>query len=321
MNYRSIDDLTKMIFNNISKIPHDVDLIVGIPRSGLLVANCISLLMNKPLTDIDGLLDGRILENGHTKNNSGNISNIEECHKILVVDDSVASGESIMTCKSKLSNVSTTIEVVYCAAYVLTSSKHMVDIYFQVVDDPRLFEWNIFHQPATLKKMCFDIDGVLCDDPTPKQNDDGDAYKKFLENASPKIIPSGRIGSIVSSRLEKYRSETELWLKENGIEYDRLILLNATAEERRNNNLHATFKAEYYKKTNAVLFIESEERQAVEINNISGKPVFCIENQKFYSGNKKYKIKFETKSNIRGFFRRSKMLRNIYSRLKGRGEK
>ena len=316
MNYRSIDDLTTLIFNNIAKIPHDVDLIVGIPRSGLLVANYIALLMNKPLTDVDGFIEGRILENGHTKNNSANIKCIEECRKILVVDDSVASGESINSCKSKFINRSTSFQIVYCAAYVLPSSKDIVDIYFEVLGDPRLFEWNIFHQPATLKKMCFDIDGVLCNDPTPKQNDDGILYKEFLQNALPKIIPSGCIGSIVSSRLEKYRPETELWMKKNGIEYEHLILLNATAEERKNNNLHAIFKAEYYKKSKAVLFVESEERQAIEINNISGKPVFCIENKIFYSGDRKYKMRFETKSNIRGFLRRFKLLRTIYSYLK-----
>ena len=318
MNYRSIDDLTRLISSNISKIPHDIDLIAGIPRSGLLVANYISLLMNKPLTDVEGLLEGRILCAGHTKNNSANISRVEECRKILVVDDSVASGESIKTCKLKLANLNGSFEFVFCAAYVLKSSKDIVDIYFEVLDDPRLFEWNIFHQPATLRKMCFDIDGVLCDDPSPKQNDDGEAYKKFLSSASPKIIPSGCIGSLVSSRLEKYRPETEQWMKNHGIEYNLLIMLNATTEGRRNNNLHAIFKADYYKKSDAILFVESEERQAIEINNLSGKPVYCTENNRFYSGDIKYSIKYETKSSIRGFLRRSKILRKIYSYIKGR---
>ena len=50
MNFRTVSDLTKTIMKKIDIIPSDIDLIVGIPRSGLLVANYIALLLNKPIT-------------------------------------------------------------------------------------------------------------------------------------------------------------------------------------------------------------------------------------------------------------------------------
>jgi uncharacterized HAD superfamily protein len=38
----------------------------------------------------------------------------------------------------------------------------------------------IFSIIQRLKKACFDIDGVLCADPLPEQNDDGEKYINFL---------------------------------------------------------------------------------------------------------------------------------------------
>ncbi|MHC4769817.1 MAG: hypothetical protein ACYTEI_14060 [Planctomycetota bacterium] len=40
---------------------------------------------------------------------------------------------------------------------------------------------------------------------------------------------------------------------------------------------HAEFKAEIYASTDTLLFIESGERQALEIARLSGRPVLCIE--------------------------------------------
>ena len=47
-----------------------------------------------------------------------------------------------------------------------------------------------------------DIDGVLCADPTPEENDDGEKYRHFLLNAPPLFIPKVTIGTLVTSRLE-----------------------------------------------------------------------------------------------------------------------
>jgi uncharacterized HAD superfamily protein len=87
------------------------------------------------------------------------------------------------------------------------------------------------------------------------------------------MLPTVKIDKIVTSRLEKYRSYTEEWLKKNNIEYNEFVMLNATAEEIREKSLHASFKAEVYKNSKDELCIESEIIQAIDINKISGKPV------------------------------------------------
>ena len=61
MNYRSFADLETCIVKNLHKVPRDIDLIVGVPRSGILVAAMLALYLNLPHTDIEGLIEGRIL--------------------------------------------------------------------------------------------------------------------------------------------------------------------------------------------------------------------------------------------------------------------
>lgn len=48
-------------------------------------------------------------------------------------------------------------------------------------------------------------------------------------------------------------------------------------ETRKRLGVHAQFKAFYYKKSNALLFIESSEWQARKIVEISKRPVFCTD--------------------------------------------
>ena len=88
----------------------------------------------------------------------------------------------------------------------------------------------------------------------------------------------------MTSRLEKYRKETEQWLAAHGIKYKKLYMLNKTAEERRRLGLHAPFKASIYKQIkNSNMFIESNPKQAARIAELSGKPCICCLNDKIYT--------------------------------------
>lgn len=280
MKFVTIADLNRDLVNSLSKIPQDIDLIVGIPRSGMLVACMISLYINLPLTDIDSFISGNIYKVGHTKNTS-RIKPFNQIKKILVVEDSIDSGNSINEAKQKLQFYSE--EVLYLAAYIRTTMIDSVNIYFRIIDDSRVFEWNIFHHKI-LENSCLDIDGVLCEDPSEWENDDGEKYRSFILNANPKFIPTVKVGWLVSSRLEKYRSETEVWLSKNNIQYNHLILMQGiSAEERKKLGNHAEFKAKEYRKLRqAILFVESSAKQANDISRITGKSVFCVENHIFY---------------------------------------
>ena len=324
MNYKSVSDLSSDILQNIHRFPRDIDLIVGVPRSGLLVANLIALILNLQITDVDGLLSDHIISSGATKTRylGGGIRHISECKKILVVEDTVYTGASLLSAKKRIEASHLSCEVLYFAAYVFPGKESLVDLYLQSLSGPRVFEWNLFHS-GIIENSCVDIDGVLCVDPTEDENDDGERYRYFLEHAVPKIIPTRRIKCIVSSRLAKYRAETEKWLEKNHISYDKLFLLDSTAEERRTKGLHAVYKAEIYKQSNCNLFIESAASQAIRIHNDTGKPVYCIENNLLYDGdvpnrNLTGNAPPRKKKKLRGFFAKSPVLKKIYRRIKKR---
>ena len=40
-HYKSFSDLNSAIIRNLHKFPHDIDIVVGIPRSGMLPANLV----------------------------------------------------------------------------------------------------------------------------------------------------------------------------------------------------------------------------------------------------------------------------------------
>ena len=276
MNYRSISNLNSDIKRWVSELPNDLDIIVGIPRSGLLVANLLSLHLNLPMTDVEGLCENRILQVGVRLGNE-RMPDLSKPKKVLVVDDSVFSGTQMKKVKSKLKDLESVHQIYYAAVYVAPQSCEHVDFLYEIVDVPRVFEWNVMHHDI-LANSCMDIDGILCRDPTPRENDDGDNYRKFLENVEPLFVPTKTIGWFVSCRLEKYRKLTEEWLKRHGIRYKHLVMMDLPDKETRLAlGNHAKFKAEVYKSAKAALFIESSEGQAHEIVRLTGKPVLCTE--------------------------------------------
>ena len=277
MNFVTVSELDRDIIHNLHKIPENIDVIAGVPRSGMLAASLIALHLNRPLTDIDSLASGKIYSSGSTKNVPEKTASGMQA--ALVVEDSTLSGRSLMEAKKTLRQAGCSMKCIFLAVYAVGEARHNADIYFRIIPRPRAFEWNFMHYPEFLKRACVDIDGVLCMDPSPEENDDGEKYREFIRNARVKFVPTAEIGWIVTSRLEKYREDTEYWLEKHGIRYGRLCMLGLeSAEERRRLGIHAEFKAEVYKNAgDAACFIESDKRQAAEINRITGKDVICVE--------------------------------------------
>lgn len=277
MQFRSLADLNRTVVANLHLIPDDIDLVVGVPRSGMLPATLIALALNVQLTDMDGFLQGRAMGAGGTRRREALTRGFESLRHALVVDDSILTGASMVEARERLSGAAGGKRLTFCAVYGASVEPEPADVVLEVVKPPRIFEWNVMHH-SILEWACVDIDGVLCHDPTHEQNDDGEAYLRFLQHAHPLQKPTKRIGVLVTSRLEKYRPQTEAWLRERGIEYRELVMLDLPdAETRRRQGAHGAFKGEYYKSSPERLFIESELGQARKIAEISGKPVLCMD--------------------------------------------
>ena len=274
--YRSVSDLNSDLAQWLSSFPRDCEVIVGVPRSGLLVATLLALHLNLPLTDLDGLLEGRMISAGKR------LRPLEpdflfQPRRVMIIDDTVNSGRQLQAVKSAVRAKSLDHQIRYAAVYVTPEHAAEVDVHFAIVPKGRIFEWNVFHS-RVLGRSCVDIDGILCRDPTSEENDDGERYRSFLADVPPRIVPTQPIGWLVTTRLERYRPATEAWLERHGICYGKLIMLDLpSAAERRRLKPYATFKAAAYRTTGAELFIESSLAQAQGIARIARDYVLCTE--------------------------------------------
>ena len=272
MTYKSLKSLQADVIRWSNRLPRDIDIIVGVPRSGLLAANLLALHRNMPVTTLDSYLKGIPPEGGQRCPKTTESQGLH----VLILEDSVSQGTSILAVKERVRKASKRDHISYGAVYVIPGTEHLVDVYAQCMEPPRIFEWNLRHH-ALLERFCLDIDGVLCEDPAPGVDDDGKQYRQFLENACPLFSTDYPIGWLVTSRLEKYRAETSAWLSRHGFQYHNLIMLNLETKSDRDRISTAEFKAYAYLHTDALLFVESSRAIAPEIARLSGRPVLCTE--------------------------------------------
>lgn len=281
LNYKTYQDLSMCIKKNLYKLPKNVDLIVGIPRSGMIPATMLSMILSRPLCTLREFVSGDC-KSTFTKR----IKFSNDIKSVLIVDDSISSGKTMFGVKEliKTFDLENRYTITYMVIYYKTQDySKFVDIALQKVDCPRLFQWNYLNH-LFLQDAAFDLDGVLCQNPTKEENNDSDKYHEFILNAKPLFIPQYKIPYIITSRLSKYESETREWLNKNNVLFDNLIMLSGyTAEQRRNLGLHAVFKAEQYGKLDDIqLFIESDRKQAKCISKLTGKLCFCVETDELF---------------------------------------
>ena len=101
-------------------------------------------------------------------------------------------------------------------------------------------------EPLSLRREEWNLS---CVDPTPEENDDGPRYREFLLNAQPLFIPRTEVGTLFTSRLEKYRPEIMAWLKKNHVKYDKLVMLDPVSY----THLYIFFAFTYIGESNAMI--------------------------------------------------------------------
>lgn len=283
IHYRSVATLNRDIQTWLSRLPRDIEIVVGIPRSGLLVANLLSLYMDLPMTDVEGFLGEHVIQTGSRFMGRETKDFLCSKRRVLVIDDSLMLGRQMSLVKERIRSAQMPHEVKYGAVYVNPQNKNMVDFYYELLPGPRVFEWNVM-QHGSMDWFCVDLDGVLCRDPTEEENDDSVRYREFITGVQPLFVPRTTIGWVVTCRLEKYREITEEWLRRHHIGYNSLVMLDMPDKDSRiRARVHAAFKAELYERTGALLFIESSEKQAGEIARLTGKDVLCFETRELLS--------------------------------------
>jgi uncharacterized HAD superfamily protein/hypoxanthine phosphoribosyltransferase len=275
--WRTHEDLVRACRENVSRLrTFDIDAVVGVPRSGMLPATQIALSLMLPLSDVKSFCAGRLW------GVSGHQEEAASVRRVLLVEDSVSTGADMRRAAEMILAARPDVTIIRCAAYTTKRSARNLDIYFEMVSRPRIFEWNWFRHPL-LEACCVDVDGILCIDPTKAERRDEGLYRAFLEKTPPCVKPTVPIGALVTGRREQYRAETERWMASHGIPYRSLHML-AEPFGSQTIERHATHKADVYRASDAVLFIESDAGQAELIAELAGKDVICLSTLTHYPG-------------------------------------
>ncbi len=277
MNFKSYKNLADDIYNNIHQLQGvGYDLVVGIPRSGMIPAYMIALLLNIHCTDLNSFLKNAKIGKGSTRKSMSSLDTAWDAQKVLLVDDSLKTGNSMQEAVDAIQQ-QTPHKVTSLAVYVEKIRQKYIDIYFEAVPGPRIYQWNLFHQPV-MNSTCMELDGVLCQAPSGDALTDEQRYRDYLAEALPLVLPTYQIECIVTARPERYREQTEQWLAKHGIDYARLAMRDDTAGDD-NGSLEqcARHKADRYQASAARLFIEKERPMAARIAALTGKPVLCLD--------------------------------------------
>ena len=92
MNFKSFNNLAEDIKKNLYKIHlEDYDLVVGIPRSGMIPAYMIGLYLNLLVTDLEGFIKNQSLKKPSVRNLKKLINRPHDARKVLLIDDSIIS--------------------------------------------------------------------------------------------------------------------------------------------------------------------------------------------------------------------------------------
>jgi hypothetical protein len=250
------------------------DVVVGIPRSGMLPASFLALGLGLPLVDLHTFVEGRMWRVGGDRRPAE-----ADGARILLVDDASAYDKAMPRAVGLVAAARPSAKVLTCAVFATPASVGRFDLVMEAVAKPRMFEWN-WWRSGHLGYCCLDIDGVICADPTGEQKRDPARYVEFIAGAAPLWLPRKRVVALVTGRDKAHRAGTEAWLQRHGVTYGALHMHDGPSP--RDAEKHARSKADVYAASDSSLFIESSDRQAALIAKMTGKPAVAIETRRLY---------------------------------------
>lgn len=279
IHFKSYADLNSDVNKNFEKISGDWDLVVGIPRSGMIPAYIISLALNVDCTDIASLVSNLPLKRGVTRDLKKNITHPWDAEKILLVDDSILSGESL---RKEMESIPVFLKnrVTTLAIYSNKLVRKDIDIVLEFVPLPRVFEWNIFHHKI-VEGACISLEGVISVD---KVNN-----KSLIK---PRYLPSGKIHTIVSCRPESQREQVVSWLGMYGVSFSNLVMVSDDVGfDSLDDFSKSKIKSDTFQSSSAFLYIEGNPEQAKMISKESNKPVYCQASSQVYNPGASFEYK------------------------------
>lgn len=258
MQYRSLNNLTTAIRAHLHEIPK-VDVVVGIPRSGMIAASIIATMSDQRLAGANELIEKAWRSSLH----SGRWTAVVSADSILLVDDSISGGETMTRVLADLHTACPNAKITTLACYRKPWSP-AVDISFETVEAPRVFEWNWYRHPF-VKTAVLDIDGVISTQTYPGQRELG----------KPLFIPKYKVLALATGRREEERAGTEAWLSRHNVHYEKLFMSTEL--------WHApATKIRAIQETGVNWMVESGPKQAKHIAEYTRKSVLCIDSSTMF---------------------------------------
>ncbi len=284
VEYVSLAQRGRDIQKLVSMLPVSTSRIIGIARSGLAVATDVAMLMHRPLSSFDQQT-GTLTDLGRGWRLTGHV---QDTGPVVIIDDTVMTGNSFKQVLPILREVHPT--AVSAAIYVNPAAEIKPEIWVRDLKHPHILEWNLFNSVMT-PQCAFDMDGVLCEDCTPEEDDDGPRYAEFLRDVRPKFyVRRVPLSLVVTARASKYEKQTRDWLARHGFSIEQLVMGPWKNPVERSRADIAQFKSDAFKKFSAQkrllkppMFVESDPSQAERIARLSGGVVVCPTSERCYS--------------------------------------
>ncbi|MDN6900284.1 phosphoribosyltransferase [Oenococcus sicerae] len=207
--YRTIDDLNNLIKENLARLQsYDFDLIVGLPRRGMIPATLIGLFLNKPVVSFNELNANLASEKIGYRLQEESAKFPKSYNNILLVDDSTDEGSVFEQAITKLDDA-TAKKVTTLSIYATAKGGTRVDLHLETLEEPKLYEWNISHKKAALADAAMRFEGII-------------ATNALTGKWIPITLPSYPVKLIYSGLREKHREKLETFLHDNGVEFEQL---------------------------------------------------------------------------------------------------
>ena len=218
IRYRQVSEMCDRVSASLGMLPPDLDMVVGIPRSGMIAATLITLYRNLPMTDMEGLFEGRMIKSGHRSIEQMN-SDGRRC-KALVIDDSVGSGSQMRAARERLKVLEDRFEFVFAAVYVTETGRELVDVAMEMCPTPRCFQWNVMNHPY-MAHACVDVLALL----QPSVSERVMASQKLCDlwDQIPLFKPKYKLASLVVPAEAAERQQVEQWMQQHGLSCERIV--------------------------------------------------------------------------------------------------
>lgn len=261
----------QLVSDTLSLVPRLPVLraVIGVARSGILPASVLATHLGAELHSLDNRT-GEILEMGRGRR----FETQKPAGKVLLVDDSIYSGFAMRKAVEAVRKWNGE-QPVTAAIYARPSTASCVDLVARLTER-HWFAWNLFNHPL-IEHWAFDLDGVLCRDFRAEEDDDGEQYLAAMRTMQGTANRPRKPVTIITARLERYRTPTLMWLESVGIPVEKLVMGPWKTKQEREASDVWQWKTEQIKALGKQAYVESSRHGAVRIHRATGMPVICTD--------------------------------------------